>query len=268
MWAGHRGGRSAKGSSVDVVGTWTDDEQANTSSGWWTVFVKPAELAVDNYAALLADSTVLQSLLNKLYIAVRSTALVIVISASAAYALSWIDFPGRDTFTLVVVGLLVMPVQVALLLVAKLFGSLGPFGTVTGVVLFHVEFCLPFAIVLLRNLIGAARMDGAKERMIFRRVVLPIGKPAIASLTIFQFLRVWNDLLLAPVFADPGSAPLTVALRSQSRQFGSNFDLLPSDALLSRVVHNGFTRVRASCIRVAVTWIVGPRIDTLLKRHW
>ncbi|MFD9698111.1 carbohydrate ABC transporter permease [Lentzea sp. NPDC059081] len=220
------------------------DEQANTSSGWWTIFAKPAELTVDNYASLLADSSVLHSFLNTVYIAVPATVLVIVISALAAYALSWIDFPGRDWFTLVVVGLLVMPVQVALIPVAKLFGALDMFGTIAGVVLFHVAFGLPFAIFLLRNfftgiprdLIEAARMDGAKEWMIFRRVILPIGKPAIASLTIFQFLWVWNDLLVALVFADADSAPLTVALRSQLRQFGSNIDLLASGAFLSMVV--------------------------------
>ncbi|MFD4637065.1 carbohydrate ABC transporter permease [Lentzea sp. NPDC058436] len=220
------------------------DEQANTSSGWWTIFTKPAELTAGNYASLLADSTVLRSFLNTVYIAVPSTVLVIVISALAAYALSWIDFPGRDWLTLVVVALLVMPIQVALIPVAKLFGALDLFGTITGVVLFHVAFGLPFAIFLLRNfftgiprdLIEAARMDGAKEWLIFRRVILPIGKPAIASLTIFQFLWVWNDLLVALVFADPDSAPLTVALRSQLRQFGSNIDLLASGAFLSMVV--------------------------------
>ncbi|GLZ31803.1 sugar ABC transporter permease [Lentzea sp. NBRC 105346] len=222
-------------------------ESANTASGWWTIFTKPAELTLDNYAGLVANSAVWQSFLNTFYIAVPSTVLVVVMSALAAYALSWIDFPGRETLTVVVVGLLVMPVQVALIPVAKLFGALGLFGTITGVVLFHVAFGLPFAIFLLRNffsgiprdLIEAARMDGAREWVIFKRVVLPIGKPAIASLTIFQFLWVWNDLLVALVFADQDSAPITVALRAQLRQFGTNIDLLSTGAFLSMIVPLG-----------------------------
>jgi alpha-glucoside transport system permease protein len=219
-------------------------ESANTASGWWTVFTRPAQLTIDNYANLLANDTVLHSFLNTVYIAVPATVLVVVISALAAYGLSWIEFPGRDLLTVAVVGLLVMPIQIALIPVAKLFGALHLFGTITGVVLFHVAFGLPFAIFLLRNffagiprdLIEAARMDGAREWEIFRRVVLPIGKPAIASLTIFQFLWVWNDLLVALVFADQDSAPLTVALRGQLRQFGTNIDVLSSGAFLSMIV--------------------------------
>ncbi|MEU4804687.1 carbohydrate ABC transporter permease [Actinosynnema sp. NPDC023587] len=219
-------------------------EADNAASGWWTIFTRPTELTLANYAGLVGNSTVLRSFLNTVYIAVPATVLVVVISALAAYGLAWIEFPGRLWLTTLVVGLLVMPIQVALIPVAKLFGALGLFGTITGVVLFHVAFGLPFAIFLLRNffagiprdLIEAARMDGAREWVIFRRVVLPIAKPAIASLTIFQFLWVWNDLLVALVFADQDSAPITVALRAQLRQFGSNIDLLSTGAFLSMIV--------------------------------
>ncbi|MGI5500816.1 carbohydrate ABC transporter permease [Lentzea sp. CA-135723] len=220
------------------------DESANTASGWWTVFTKPAELTLANYADLVADREVWQSFLNTFYIAVPATVLVVVMASLASYALAWIEFPGRETVTVVVVGLLVMPIQVALIPVAKLFGALGLFGTIAGVVLFHVAFGLPFAIFLLRNffagiprdLIEAARMDGATEWVIFKRVILPVAKPAIASLTIFQFLWVWNDLLVALVFADQDSAPITVALRAQLRQFGTNIDMLSTGAFLSMVV--------------------------------
>ncbi|GAA3464422.1 carbohydrate ABC transporter permease [Saccharothrix longispora] len=219
-------------------------EQANTAGGWWTIFTQPAQLTLDNYADLAGNATIWQSFLNTVSIAVPSTVLVVVISALAAYALAWIDFPGRDWLTVVVVGLLVMPIQVALIPVAELFGALGLFGTITGVVLFHVAFGLPFAVFLLRNfftgipvdLVEAARMDGATEWVVFRRVILPIAKPALASLTIFQFLWVWNDLLVALVFADQDSAPITVALRAQLRQFGSNIDLLSTGAFLSMAV--------------------------------
>ncbi|SDJ04725.1 carbohydrate ABC transporter membrane protein 2, CUT1 family [Actinokineospora alba] len=219
-------------------------EQANTASGWWTIFTKPLDLTLENYAELAGNKAIWQSFLNTVYIAVPSTVLVVVISALAAYALAWIDFPGRDWLTVVVVGLLVMPIQVALIPVAKLFGAVGLFGTIAGVVLFHVAFGLPFAVFLLRNfftgipvdLVEAARMDGATEWVVFRRVILPIAKPALASLTIFQFLWVWNDLLVALVFADQDSAPITVALRSQLRQFGANIDLLSTGAFLSMAV--------------------------------
>jgi len=220
------------------------DERANSESGWWTIFTKPAELTLDNYADLLGNSTVLQSFLNTVYIAVPSTVLVVVLAALAAYGLSWIEFPGRVWLTTAVVALLVMPVQIALIPVAKLFGALNLFGTIAGVVAFHVAFGLPFAVFLLRNfftgiprdLIEAARMDGATEWVIFRKVIMPVAKPALASLAIFQFLWVWNDLLVALVFADQDSAPITVALRGQLRQFGTNIDLLASGAFLSMIV--------------------------------
>ncbi|WP_219419756.1 carbohydrate ABC transporter permease [Pseudonocardia nigra] len=219
-------------------------ESRNTGSAWWSVFTAPTELTLANYAELLADSTVLRSFGNTVLIAVPSTVLVVVIGSLAAYALAWIEFPGRDWVMIGVVALLVVPIQVALIPVAGIFGATGLYGSIAGVVLFHVAFGLPFAVFLLRNffvgiprdLLEAARMDGGRELMIFWRLVLPIALPAIASLAIFQFLWVWNDLLVALVFADQSSAPITVALRSQLRQFGSNVDLLASGAFLSMIV--------------------------------
>ncbi len=219
-------------------------EADNTSSGWWTVFTAPAQLTLANYGDLLGDEMLLRSLWNTVLITVPSTVLVVVIGALAAYALAWIEFPGRDWVMVVVVGLLVVPIQVALIPVARLFGATGIYGSTAGVVLFHVAFGLPFAVFLLRNffagiprdLLEAARMDGGREGLIFVKVVLPISLPALASLAIFQFLWVWNDLLVALVFADQDSAPITVALRSQLRQFGSNIDLLASGAFLSMLV--------------------------------
>jgi alpha-glucoside transport system permease protein len=219
-------------------------ESANSSSGWWTVLTSPTQLTLANYGELLTDSTILRAFGNTVLIAVPSTALVVVIGSLAAYALAWIEFPGRDWVMIGVVGLLVVPIQVALIPVAGIFGATGLYGSIVGVILFHVAFGLPFAVFLLRNffagiprdLLEAARMDGGREWMIFWRLVLPIALPAIASLAIFQFLWVWNDLLVALVFADQSSAPITVALRSQLRQFGSNVDLLASGAFLSMIV--------------------------------
>ncbi|GHH68880.1 sugar ABC transporter permease [Streptosporangium violaceochromogenes] len=219
------------------------DEAANNSTGWWTALTKPAELTVRNYADLLAGGFT-ASFWNTVFITVPTTVLVIGISAMAAYAFAWMEFPGRDALFLVVVGLLVVPVQIALIPIAKLYGTVGIFGSIAGVVLFHTAFGLPFAIFLLRNffagiprsLLEAARMDGAGEWRIFSTVVFPLAKPAIASLGIFQFLWVWNDLLVALVFADTENQPMTKALQSQMRQFGTNIDILAPGAFLSLII--------------------------------
>jgi alpha-glucoside transport system permease protein len=214
------------------------------SSGWWQVFTKPAELTFSNYSAIFADGSIPQSLLTTALITVPATVLVVVLGSLAGYAFAWLDFPGRDWWFVVVVGLLVVPIQVALIPVAKLYNILGVFGTTAGVVAFHVAFGLPFAVFLLRNffaeipreLLEAARLDGAGEIRLFTRVVLPLGGPAIASLGIFQFLWVWNDMLVALVFADSGNPPITVALQQQVRQFGNNIDVLAPGAFISMII--------------------------------
>ncbi|MCX4738824.1 carbohydrate ABC transporter permease [Streptomyces antibioticus] len=214
------------------------------ASGWWTVFEEPSRLTVDNYRRLLENGDITDSLLNTVLITVPATVLVVVVGSLAGYAFAWMEFPGRDWWFLAVVGLLVVPVQVALIPIAELFGDLGLFGSTLGVVLFHVGFGLPFAVFLLRNffaeipreLLEAARLDGAGELRLFFRVVLPLGGPAIASLGIFQFLWVWNDMLVALVFSDAGSQPITVALQTQVRQFGNNIDVLAPGAFLSMVI--------------------------------
>lgn len=213
-------------------------------SGWWKVFTTPAQLTTDNYQRLLENEAITDSLFSTVMITVPATVLVVVIGAFAGYAFAWMEFPGRDWWFMAVVGLLVVPVQVALVPVSKLFGRIGIFETTIGVVLFHVAFGLPFAIFLLRNffaeipreLLEAARLDGAGEIRLFTRVVMPLGGPAIASLGIFQFLWVWNDMLVALIFADSESAPITVALQRQVRQFGNNIDVLAPGAFVSMVI--------------------------------
>ncbi len=214
------------------------------NSGWWTALANPSGLIIDNYRALLENPDITRAFWNTVYITVPSTILVVLLAAGAAYALSWIRFPGRDVLLLIVVGLLVVPLQLALIPLARLFGDIGLFGTVPGVVLFHVGFGLPFAIFLLRNffvgvpreLFESARVDGANDFVIFMRILIPLALPAIASLTIFQFLWVWNDLLVAMVFADPAAAPLTAAIQRQTRAFGQNVDVIAPGAFLQMVV--------------------------------
>ncbi|MGP4004067.1 carbohydrate ABC transporter permease [Streptomyces sp. 8N706] len=219
-------------------------EEDNATTGWWTALTDPAGLSFDSYSALLKDSGIVQAFWNTVLISVPTTIAVVVIAALAGYAFAWLEFPGRDWIFLIVVGMLVVPIQVGLLPVAQLLGGLGLFGSVPGVVLFHVAYGLPFAIFLLRNyfaelpreMLEAARMDGGGEWRIFVQLVLPLGRPAIASLAIFQFLWVWNDMLVALIFADSESQPLTVALQSQMRQFGSNIGVLAPGAFLSLIV--------------------------------
>ncbi|GAQ56386.1 carbohydrate ABC transporter permease [Streptomyces acidiscabies] len=215
-----------------------------SASGWWKVFAEPSGLTFSSYKKLLENSDITNSILNTVLITVPTTALVVVIGALAGYAFAWMEFPGRDWWFLGVVGLLVVPVQVALIPIAELFGKLGLFGSVFGVILFHTGYGLPFAVFLLRNffaeipreLLEAARLDGAGELRLFARVVLPLGGPAIASLGIFQFLWVWNDMLIALVFTDADSQPITVALQTQVRQFGNNIDVLAPGAFISMVI--------------------------------
>ncbi|MDO0933606.1 carbohydrate ABC transporter permease [Streptomyces sp. DG2A-72] len=215
-----------------------------TISGWWDVFSKPSQLTFESYDKLLQNNDITESLVNTLLITVPATLLVVIIGALAGYAFAWMEFPGRDWWFLGVVGLLVVPVQVALIPVAELFGKIGLFGNIMGVVLFHTGFGLPFAVFLLRNffaeipkeLLEAARLDGAGELRLFARVVLPLGGPAIASLGIFQFLWVWNDMLIALVFSDTDSQPITVALQTQMRAFADNVDILAPGAFISMVI--------------------------------
>jgi alpha-glucoside transport system permease protein len=220
------------------------DPAQYANGGWWHAIAHPAQLTVSNYSALLKDSSITSALRNTVYISVPATLLVILIGAAAGHAFAWIEFPGRDWLFLLVVGLLVIPIQIALIPVSRLYTTVGISGSLLSVILFHVGFGLPFAIFLLRNyfagiprdLLEAARMDGASEAKIFFRIVLPLGLPAIASLAIFQFLWVWNDLLVALVFANQSSQPITVALIDQTRQFGSSIDILAPGAFLSLVI--------------------------------
>ncbi|MFE9306107.1 carbohydrate ABC transporter permease [Streptomyces sp. NPDC006706] len=215
-----------------------------SASGWWTVFSKPAQLTFGSYRNLLENGDITDSLVNTVLITVPATVLVVLVGSLAGYAFAWMEFPGRDWWFLAVVGLLVVPVQVALIPIAELFGNIGLFGTIFGVILFHTGFGLPFAVFLLRNffaeipreLLEAARLDGAGELRLFARVVMPLGGPAIASLGIFQFLWVWNDMLVALVFTKSGTQPITVALQTQVRQFGNNIDVLAPGAFISMVI--------------------------------
>jgi alpha-glucoside transport system permease protein len=212
-------------------------------SGWWEVFSEPSIATLENYRQVFANDAITSAIWTTLWISLGATFLPIAFASLAAYAFAWLEFPGRDWLFLIVVALLVVPIQMALIPIFSLYNDLGLFDTILGLVLFHTAFGLPFAIFLLRNffigiprdLLEAARIDGASEFRIFFRVILPLGLPAIASLAIFQFLWVWNDLLVALTFARD-TQPITVAIFSQMRQFSANIELIAPAAFISLAI--------------------------------
>ena len=216
------------------------------TTGWWTIFLHP-HLTFANYSASLSSSPGEDNLghffFTSIKITVPATIISVGIASLAAYALSWMQFKGRDWLFVFVVGMLVVPLQMALIPIFSLYNHLHLFDTVFGLILFHTAFGLPFAIFLLRNffigipkdILESARIDGASEIRIFLRLILPLGTPAIASLAIFQFLWTWNDLLVALTMAR-NTQPLTVAIFSNLRQFGSNIDLIAPAAFFSLAI--------------------------------
>ena len=219
---------------------------AIAQSGWWTA-VGRGGWTVDNYTQVLTRGDLpppgfASNFVNSLVITVPSTILPIAIAALAAYAFAWMRFPGRDWIFLGIVALLVIPLQVTWVPVLQIFNRLQLTGSFLGLWLAHTGYGLPFAIFLLRNffaqlpreLFESAKVDGASDLKVFLRIVLPLSVPAIASLAIFQFLWVWNDLMNALIYLqDPGKAPLTVGIRNLLGQYGNEWHLLASGAFIS-----------------------------------
>jgi alpha-glucoside transport system permease protein len=202
--------------------------------GWWQVFSEPGKFTFENYSAIFDNEVITSSLVTTIWIAIGGTLLPILVGALAGYAFAWLEFPGRDWLFVIVIALLVVPLQMALIPMFRLYETFGINDTVFG---------LPFAIFLLRNffigipkdLLEAARIDGASEIRIFLRLILPLGLPAIASLAIFQFLWTWNDLLVALVFGRE-TQPITVAIYRQLAQFGANIEIIAPATFVSLVI--------------------------------
>jgi alpha-glucoside transport system permease protein len=216
-------------------------------TGWWTVFNHLGSLTLSNYSDVIHSAGMGHAFLNSLYITIPATLAPLAFGAMAAYAFSWIEFPFRDTLFLIIVALMVVPVQTSLAPLLKMarewdLNTTVPFG---GIWLAHTAFGLPLAIFLLRNffitlpkdLIEAARIDGASNFAIFRRVVIPLSVPALAAFGIFQFLWVWNDLLMALVLVpDPSRQPMTVQITTLESTYGVEFHLLSAAAFLLMIV--------------------------------
>ena len=212
-------------------------------TGWWTSIVDP-EFTLKNYVDVLGTSNVADSFFNSFIITIPAVVIPILLALLAAYAFAWIEFRGRNVLFAFVFALQVVPIQVTLIPLLTQYVQWGLVGTYWTVWLSHTIFGLPLAIFLLHNfmkeiprsLIEAARVDGAGHVRVFFQVLMPLLVPAIASFGIFQFLWVWNDLLVALVFAGPEYSPITRVIATLSGSFGSRWYLLAAGAFVSMIV--------------------------------
>jgi alpha-glucoside transport system permease protein len=237
--------------------------QAVATTGWWTFFTHPS-FTTSNYETVLLQNSfgssagLMPYLINSIAITVPATIIPLTLAAMAAYALAWIKFRGSDVLFFVIFALQIVPIQMALVPLLQLFSGGAHIGSTTivpalnlGGTYFpvwaaHTMFALPLAIFLLHNFIAqlprdvmeAAMVDGAGHFKVFRTIVVPLSTPAIASFAIFQFLWVWNDLLVALTFAGgtPEVAPLTLRLSQLAGSFGRSWELLTAGAFISILV--------------------------------
>jgi alpha-glucoside transport system permease protein len=219
------------------------------ASGWWTIFEHPFNFTwhtLENYQEVIVKIGIGKAFLNSLLITIPATIIPILIASFAAYAFAWMEFPGRKLLFIILVGLLVVPLQMTMIPVLRIFNKLGMAGTFPGIWLAHTGYGLPLIIYLLYNFISglpselfdSSSIDGATSFQIFFKVVIPLSVPALASVAIFQFLWVWNDLLVALVYlgGTPAVAPLTVRISALVGSYGQDWELLTAAAFVSMVL--------------------------------
>ena len=217
-----------------------------TSTGWWSVFQTPfkfTQFTLENYVEVITNQGMGRAFVNSLYITIPATVIPIMIAAFAAYAFAWMRFRGRNILFIVVVGLLVVPLQMTLIPILRIYNRMGLSGSFLGIWLAHTGYGLPFAIYLFRNYFGglprdlfeSARIDGASRMKVFLKIVLPLSVPAIASVAIFQFLWVWNDLLVALIYlgGTKDVAPMTLQVSNLVGYLGQDWHLLTAAAFVS-----------------------------------
>lgn len=223
------------------------DEADVKSSGWWTVFTDPFDVTqwtLDSYSQVL-ESGMANAFVNSLVVSIPATVLPIMIAAFAAYAFTFMRFPGRNVLFMVIVGLLVVPLQVAFVPLLSLFSDYELNGTFLAVWLAHTAFGMPLAVYILRNymsslpqeIIESAEIDGASHFQTFWRLIVPMSVPALAAFAIFQFLWVWNDLLVALIFLGAGdNEVVTITLRDLIGDRGQEWHLLTAGAFITMTV--------------------------------
>ncbi|MGB1288580.1 MAG: carbohydrate ABC transporter permease [Aggregatilineales bacterium] len=236
--------------TVDADGTyrWTSETAFELERGQRIFFVQesPPSFSLENYDTVFSNDNIGQAFINTMTVTIPATIIPIVIAAFAAYAFSWMEFRGRQILFAVVVGLLVVPLQLSLIPLLRLYSTVGLNGTYPGMWLAHTGFGLPLAIYLLRNYIGglpreiieSAKIDGASHFTIFTSLILPLSIPALASFAIFQFLWVWNDFLVASVFlgTQPDNVVMTVSIKEMLGTRGDQWEVLTSAAFISMAV--------------------------------
>lgn len=233
--------------TVSLLVTSVRNIQDINTSIWWTVLWQPHQVTLENYRSVLHAAGSIgmgQAFLNSLFITIPATIFPIILAAGAAYAFAWLRFPFRNTIFLIMVGLQIIPLQMLLIPLLRIFTQWGITGTYPALWIAHTAFGLPLAIYIMRNfmsgipydLLESARVDGAGEFRIFSQVVLPLATPAVAAIAIFQFMWVWNDLLIALVFSGPTTAPMPVIVRTLVGEYGSGWQLMTAAAFISMVL--------------------------------
>ncbi len=212
-----------------------------SNAGWWTVLFPPHGFTLESYSEVLQTENVATSIVNSVLITVPATVIQLAIATMGAYAFAWMKFPGKNIFFIVIVGLMVVPIQMTLIPVLQLFRATGLAGTFIAVWLAHSGYGLPFEVFLLRNYLGglpreifeSAEVDGAGHAVRFLRIAVPMTLPAIASLTIFVFLGVWNDLLVSLTFLGSSpNRPFTVVITQLVTSLGGGWQFLTAAAVL------------------------------------